>query len=229
MFKATYHIIKNQFASLYTERCTYAKIFLAPLSSYIVFMLLVELLTSMSAKTTNYATHMNLELVIILLTIILVPLMFIYAIKGFVQTIRYIVLKETPTAFFGIYLFKQSYVLVTYFFLLLFVPGFLMISSNIVISLIFLLYLIYALTWYPYNLISAASDVPVAFFRVSLQIGKWAFMNLMLLIVFAILYLVIVAISTSLPTSLVIFIAYLLILNHLGCYARSYMDCDNLR
>ena len=229
MFKATYHIIKNQFSSLYTERCTYAKIFLAPLSSYIVFMLLVELLSSMSAKTTNYATHMNIELVMILLTFILVPLMFIYAIKGLVQTIRHIVLKETPTAFFGIYLFKQSYLLVIYFLFFFFAPSSLIISSDIIISFFVLLYAMYALTWYPYNLISAAADVPVDFFRVGLKIGKWAFMNLMLLIVFAILYLVIVAISTSLPTSLVIFITYFVILNHLGCYARSYMDCDNLR
>lgn len=229
MFKATYHIIKNQFSSLYIERSTYAKIFLAPLSSYIVFILLVELLSSMSAKTTNYSTHMNIELAIILLTFILVPLMFIYAIKGLVQTIRHIVLKETPTAFFGIYLFKQSYLLVIYFLFFFFAPSSLMASSNIIISFFVLLYAIYALTWYPYNLVSAAADVPVDFFRVGLKIGKWAFMNLMILIFFVILYVAILANLHNLPNALLLFLTYFVILNHLGCYARSYMDCDNLR
>ena len=228
MFKATYHIIKDQFSSLYTERCTYAKIFLAPLTSYIVFTLILELLGIINVRTTSYSTHMNIELAIILTSLIFLPLITIYALKGLVQTIRFVVLKELPTTYFGIYLFKQSYLMTVYFFFFPWSIAFASMSSNIVISFLFIMYYLYSLTWYPYNLISAAADVSVDFFRVALQIGKWAVMNLLILIVFSILYIATILLYRDIPLSIMLFLTYFLILNQLGCYGRSYLSCDNI-
>lgn len=228
VFKATYHTIKDQFSSLYFERCNYAKILLAPLATYILFLLIMELSTAIDKHTTSYAIHNWNIFMLGLLTLILTPLTIFYGLKSIVQTIRLIVLKEQPTVFFGIYLFKQSYLMFSYLCLhIMFVIIFSTISSFIILAPL-LIYYLYSFTWYPYNLISAAADVHVDFYKVGFKIGKWAILNFFILVIFLCLYIIVFYSQTILPKAIHMFIYYLVVLNHLGCYARSYNACENL-
>ncbi|MEE2769678.1 MAG: hypothetical protein VX835_01170 [Pseudomonadota bacterium] len=231
MFIATYQIINEQFTSLYRDRSTYAKIFLAPLATMIFLFAFSELIMAFDKTVTSYDVHNINTLVLNLVFLVFTPLIFFYAIKGIIQTIRFIVKNESPYSYFGFHLFKQAYLFLSYVLLFLFFSSTIATSFSIYIYIPILIYILYAFTWYPYNLISVAADVHVDFFKIGYQIGKWAFMNFLILLFFSLTFYCVYRIDaffSPLPLPILLFITYFLTLNKLGCFARSFLSFKNI-
>lgn len=214
MFVTTYNIIKEQLSSTFSEKCNYAKIILAPLLVYCIIFLI-----SFSDKF------------VLPITVLLSYLAFFYACKSIVQLTRLIVNNEAPNSTFSIHLFKQAYLFLSY--LILFVLFLSTVSTllmmldmkNSIVSVILLVIVfslfIYIVSWYPFNLISVATDVPVDFFKIQRQIGYFAFTNLFLIVITSILtYLIYLVPMHYLIT---VFFNYVLFFILFGCIARNFV------
>ena len=230
MFKATYHVVKAQLASFITERQTYAKIILAPLCTLIVLGLINLFITPYIKDITyNYSVMNATASNVIAVKMILACLLCFYTVKSCVLLSRFLVNKEQPTSVFSLHLFKQSYLVAAY--KILFIIFCTMVSGLFGLILSFLINL-YVSTWYTFNIISVATDKHVDFFKVSCQIGKTAFMNLLINIYVSLLVLVLTALITlvgimcGVKLSMTGFalpcITYIYIFILLGCYSRSF-------
>ena len=230
MFKATYHLVKAQLTSLQTERKTYAKIILAPFT-FFVAMQLIDLFAHLyiDKNLRDHRTWSTTAELTSLLHIALVFFSFFYIFKSYVLQMRFIVNKEEPSSVFSIHLFKQSYLVLAYkilftVFWTIFVGLFGFTLSTLII--------LYVSTWYPFNIISVATDQPVDFFKISYQIGKTAYMNLLINIYVSLLVLVLTALITlvgimcgvklSMTGIALPCITYIYLFIVLGCYSRSF-------
>lgn len=230
MFKATYHLVKAQLASFQTERQTYAKIILAPFT-FFVAMQLIDLFASLyiDKNFRDHRTWSTAAELTSLLQIALVFFSFFYIFKSYVLQMRFIVNKEEPSSVFSIHLFKQSYLVLAYeiFFMV-----FWTIIAGVFGFILSTLIILYVATWYPFNIISVATDQPVDFFKVSCQIGKTAYMNLLILIYVTLFILLLVGIFTllcilfsvkpNISNAVVPIISYIWVFLILGCFSRSF-------
>lgn len=219
MFATTYHIFKDQILSLNNKKSDYAKILLAPLTTYVLLVLLAHFSVEFMAKlTTNFDHFSKLQTLIATLIIILFIMLNVYLPKSLVQTIRLIVINESPSSYFNIDLFKESFLFISYLlFIFIFLPLF---ESNQILEL---LWFIFAISCHPFNLVSVSSDVEVRFFGITIQLGKWYLVNIVIGIIFSLLYFGCYLLSKHIPILLLSVIIYFVILNHVAVYARSFL------
>lgn len=233
MFRATYTIIKDQFSSIYSDRCSYSKIILAPLTSVILLYFFNFITTThLASISSNHTSYLWLTIIFSTLYITVIALTPFYFARSIVQTIRLTTLKEKPFSLFSLYLFKQTYLLVAYIILSMYLFAFIASISSFSVALMVIIETIMAwffLTAYAYNYVSVAADVDIRFYRINYDIGYWCWQTLMINLFYVLVAVIIYNIHAmyTIPSVVLASLTYFLTINLFGTYGRSYLDWKN--
>lgn len=243
MIQTTFNIIGSQICELWQKPCTYSRLLLAPVVAALLLVLGTYIdATFLARMTSSHSSYQFLLNGIALANIILTLLVPFYVVKSIIELMRYQVLDEAPHRYFGLYWVKQSYLFISYIYLIMIYAYFVTMiifnpisdpflsGLNYLIGIILgLVYVAYILTAYPMNMVAVATDVHVDFFKIFKQIGAWRWsiliINILNIAVFALLgYLTTWSQSMgyTTPVGLIIVVVYMVHFITMGSFAKVF-------